>query len=113
MIDGMNEYLDYLRAEYLRWSKIRTDGIGNETRERMAQQYADGLTVVYGSKYAKVIMRSGTQGQSVHSFVCMCDMGKFTKGDILKAAGWAAPAKNFERGNVIARRFGAISWPGA
>ena len=113
MIDGMNEYLDYLRAEYLRWSKIRTDGIGNETRERMAQQYADGLTVVYGSKYAKVIMRSGTQGQSVHSFVCMCDMGKFTKGDILKAAGWAAPAKNFERGNTMARRFGAIGWAGA
>ena len=36
---------------------------------------------------------------------------KFKKGDILKAAGWAAPARNFARGNILEGSY-AINWTG-
>ena len=38
---------------------------------------------------------------SVWAFIVKEDDGKFKKGDILKAAGGNAPAKNSPRGNVL------------
>ena len=105
MIDGFNEYLDCIKADYIKWQGDNP----SETQKIMAQDFCDGLTFEVGSKYIKVI----TSSRSVHSFVCLRDMGKFTKGDILKAAGWAAPAKNFARGNTMARTFQNIRWMGA
>ena len=37
---------------------------------------------------------------------------KFKKGDILKAAGWNAPARNAARGNILDGGY-AINWTGA
>ena len=39
------------------------------------------------------------------------DSGKFKKGDILKAAGYRAPARNSARGNVLEGNY-AIQWTG-
>lgn len=104
MIDGLNEYLDHIRAEYARWAGNLSSG----NRDEFVREFNDRLQVVVGSKFIKVV-----SGGSAHSFICLHDMGKFTKGDILKAASWAAPAKNFSRGNTMARNFGTISWTGA
>jgi hypothetical protein len=41
------------------------------------------------------------------------DDGKFKRGDILKAASWKAPAKNFSRGNVLTGTLNRITWTGA
>lgn len=70
-----------------------------------------------GSKYVKVVHNTSwndSPGQkSVHSFVVLSHKdGKFQFGDILKAAGWAAPAKNFKRGNVLTGEFTDICWAG-
>ena len=46
----------------------------------------DTVTVAAGHKYAKVIF-AGQMHRSVHSFVDV------NTGDLLKAAGWKAPAK--------------------
>lgn len=111
MIDGFNEYLDCIKADYIKWQEWA--GADTEIQKQMAQKFCDGLTFEVGSKYIKVISGRGDGSRSVHSFVCLRDLGKFTKGDILKAAGWSSPAKNFARGNTMARTFQNISWTGA
>ena len=70
-----------------------------------------------GSKYVKVVHNTSWDDclgpKSVHSFVVLSHKdGKFQFGDILKAAGWATPAKNFKRGNVLTGEFTDICWAG-
>jgi hypothetical protein len=47
----------------------------------------------------------------VWGFIVKEDGGKFRKGDILKAAGWNAPATNSARGNIIDGGY-SIQWTG-
>ena len=66
-----------------------------------------------GRKFIKVVTQS-YGSKSVHSFVCIQSDGKFQFGDILKAATWAQPAKNFARGNVLdPKSYTHHSWTGA
>jgi hypothetical protein len=107
MIDGLNEYLEYIKQDYARW----TGNSPTEIQIRMTEEFQRSVGYEVGSKYIKVY--SGANQRSVHSFICREDTGKFKKGDILKAAGWSAPAKNFARGNVIAKQYGQTRWTGA
>lgn len=66
------------------------------------------VTFTNGPKYVKVIVDG-----SVHSFVIKQDDSKFRQGDILKAASWAAPARNFARGNIMDGCWRHITWTGA
>ena len=53
-----------------------------------------------GRKFLKVV--NTTWGsRSVHSFICIKEHDGWKYGDILKAASWAQPAKNYVRGNVL------------
>ena len=87
-------------------------------------EYADHLVASYGrpevefkvdfiqgAKYIKVAV--GTNGsRSSHSFIVVKPDGQFKFGDILKAATWKAPARNFARGNVLTGDFKSIRWCG-
>lgn len=99
---GLVEYLEHIKADYAKWSTQ------SPYRDEFIADFNDNLRVEVGSKFIKVVSKG-----SAHSFICLRDMGKFTKGDILKAASWAAPAKNFARGNLMARDFGSVRWTGA
>ena len=57
-------------------------------------------------KFIKVI-----NGNGVKAFIVMKDFGRFKMGDILKPAGWRAPALNQARGNVLEGNY-AIQWTG-
>jgi hypothetical protein len=107
MIDGLNEYLDYIRKDYARWMGQSPTDI----RIRMTEEFQQSVGFEVGSKYIKVY--AGANQLSVHSFICLKDGGKFKRGDILKAAGWSAPAKNFARGNVMTKQYGKTTWTGA
>jgi hypothetical protein len=71
------------------------------------------VTFDRGRKFIKVVTQS-YGSKSVHSFICIESDGKFQFGDILKAATWSQPAKNFARGNVLdPKSYAHHSWTGA
>ena len=59
-----------------------------------------------GKKYIKIVQENG-----VFAFIVKEDFKHFKKGDILKAAGYNAPALNSARGNVLSGNY-AIQWTG-
>ena len=70
------------------------------------EKFDDLIEVKYGNKYIKIIKEN-----SVWGFIVNTDNDKkFKKGDILKAAGWNAPARNAARGNVFENY--SVAWTG-
>ena len=81
----------------------------DEIRKNMNKEFAEGFEVKYGSKYIKLLVKGGG---SVTAFIVKTDKDKkFKKGDILKPAGWAAPARNKARGNILDGNY-PIQWTG-
>ena len=104
---------DYL-AMHERWNKADAETCSAEeleariaVRKEMAAEFVAGVRADIGKKYVKIV-REG----SVHSFVMMEDDSKFRRGDILRAAFWAAPARNSARGNVLTGDLSRVSWTG-
>ncbi len=65
------------------------------------------LSLETGRRYARIVSEDGAS-RFAFGFVDL------TNGDVLKADGWKAPAKNFARGNVSDANTGTgrISWTG-
>jgi len=108
MIDKIEELLIAIKADYYKWtSKNGTKELSDINKE-MIEEFNEAVRFNVATKYIKV-----TVGGSVWGFVVNTDADKkFKKGDILKAAGWATPARNAARGNVIEGGYN-ISWTGA
>lgn len=97
---ALMKYMDAIVQDYENWCGEA------EIRQERIDEFISDLHFSQGNKYIKVIM-----GGSVHSFVVNTDKdAKFKRGDILMAAGWAAPARNFARGNIFGNY--AVRWTG-
>ena len=109
MRNEIEKVLEAMREDYKRWSNNTDD---SEIKTEMEEDYCNGLTVTEGSRYWKIT--SGRQSQrSVSGFIVKAGDKKFREGDMLKAAGWAAPARNFARGNVLdGRGVNEVRWTG-
>ena len=74
--------------------------------ESMKEEFANSWVVKEGPKYIKIIRQN-----AVHAFIVKKDFKHFKSGDVLKPAGWAAPALNSPRGNVLKGNY-PMQWTG-
>jgi len=95
-----------MKKDYQRFWQASSKGepISGFAQERL-DNFMESLEFKGGSKYIKVIKNDGQR--MVWGFIVNTESdSKFKYGDILKPAGWAAPARNAARGNV----FEDLSW---
>ena len=102
VLSGLGKMKAAMIADYAKFMVPDTDN-----KKKMNADYADNFDIRYGKKYIKIVCDN-----SVAAFVVGVDNDKkFKKGDILKPAGWAAPARNAARGNVLDGGY-PINWTG-
>ncbi len=104
VLSGIRKMKSAMIEDYNRWMPPTT-----ETRKKMNEEFVEGFEVKYGSKYIKLLTKNGG---CVTAFIVGVDTDKkFKKGDILMPAGWAGPARNAARGNVLEGNY-PINWTG-
>jgi hypothetical protein len=101
---ALNTLIEKIKASYANWGSNDRDPGG--VRERMIAEFNEQISYTVGKKYIKILTR-----RSVWGFVMLNDDKQFARGDILKAASYNAPARNFKRGNVFGNY--DVNWTGA
>ena len=113
----IEKVLDVMKADYYEWANCRgvtNDPAAGPNMMKSRAEYDDGLEITEGSRYYKIISNKGGQ-RTVAGFVVKEGHPKFKEGDLLKAATWNAPARNFARGNVFdenSYKTDSVRWTG-
>ena len=112
MNNEMTALIENIKEDYLNWTTLCANSGGrgglSDINNTMIAEFNEKITYKTGSKYIRVF----SEGGSVWGFVVNTDKDKkFKKGDILKAAGYAAPARNAARGNIVDGGY-TINWTG-
>ena len=104
--EGIKNLMAGAKLDYQRWST--NNGMKELTgySKDQVDDWDSKTSVRPGKKYIKVVQENG-----VFCFIVKEDFKHFKKGDILKAAGYNAPALNSARGNVLTGNY-AIQWTG-
>ena len=109
-----NTYFSHLVQSYASWQSIPAPGEDTTIRDQMLKEFAEGLSFKKGRNYIKIISSRNGGNKTVHSFIVLKPTKGYEIGDILKAAGWNAPATNFKRGNVFElASLPGVTWTGA
>ena len=112
--EGIKNIIETSKLDYAKWTGACSEKAGKEVRsdyfQRTLDEFESKCQVREGQNYIKVI-----RDNSVHCFVIKKLTAKteakgFKVGDILKPAGWQAPALNKPRGNVFEGFF--MNWTG-
>jgi len=103
--EGIKNMMAGAKSDYERWS-TNAHGEQSQWAKDSVADWDKKTKVTQGKKYIKVVHDTG-----VFCFIAKEDFKHFKKGDILKAAGWNAPALNSPRGNVLTGNY-PIQWTG-
>ena len=106
MDNALNGLFDAIARDFADWRSRGEYGSPNDYDEFLGK-----LHVEEGRKYLKIVQDNGNQ-KLVWGFIVKEDDKKFLAGDILKAAGWSAPARNKARGNILDEDFSMVRWTG-
>ena len=106
--EGISNMMSGAKADYERFhtSNGRKEIVPGSYGDTELKEYDSKTKVSFGKKFIKVV-----QGNGVFAFIVKEDTDKFKKGDILKPAGYNAPAQNGARGNVLTGNY-YIQWTG-
>ena len=98
-----------IKTDYINWStSYGTKEISSYSQGQI-DAFDDNVEVKHGKKYIKIL--GGVQTGVWGFIVATDDHPKFKKGDILKAAGYNAPAMNSARGNILDGGY-TVRWTG-
>ena len=103
--DGITNMMLGAKNDYIKMSTSGGKELTGYSKEQV-DNWDNMIRTEDGQKYIRVVRENG-----VFCFIVREDSGKFKKGDILKAAGYRAPARNSARGNVLEGNY-AIQWTG-
>ena len=106
--EGISNMMSGAKADYERFhtSNGRKEIVPGSYGDTQLKEYDSKTRVDIGRKFIKVV-----QDRGVFAFIVKEDTDKFKKGDILKPAGFNAPAQNSARGNVLNGNY-YINWTG-
>ena len=106
--EGISNMMSGAKADYERFhtSNGRKEIVPGSYGDTQLKEYDSKTRVDIGRKFIKVV-----QENTVFAFIVKEDTDKFKKGDILKPAGYNAPAQNGARGNVLTGNY-YINWTG-
>ena len=104
--EGIKNLMSGAKQDYVRMST--NNGLKELTGYSLEQtnKWDSNTRIFNGKKYITVVQENG-----VFCFIVKEDFKHFKKGDVLKAAGYNAPALNSARGNVLTGNY-AIQWTG-
>ena len=104
--EGIKNLMSGAKQDYVRMST--NNGLKELTGYSLEQtnKWDSNTRIFNGKKYIKVVQENG-----VFCFIVKEDFKHFKKGDILKPAGYNAPALNSARGNVLTGNY-MIQWTG-
>jgi len=108
MNSAIENLISAIHADYVRFSGDLSDLPEDRRAHRMGmiEEFKNSLSAVEGKKYIKIAKDGSVWGFVVN----VHDDKMFRYGDILKAASWAAPARNGARGNVFEEY--SVQWTG-
>ena len=104
--EGISNMMSGAKADYERMSTSNFKKELTGYSKEQVDNWDKMIKITNGKKYIKVVRDNG-----VFAFIVKEDFKHFKKGDILKPAGYNAPALNQPRGNVLEGNY-YIQWPG-
>ena len=108
MQNQINTLLETIKADYINWSTQGGKKEISSYTQGVLDKFDENVEVKHGKKYIKIV---GGVSTGVWGFIVATDNHpKFKKGDILKAAGYNAPAMNAARGNIFEDY--TVTWTG-
>ena len=97
--EGIKFLMSGAKEDYVRMSTSGGRELTGYSKEQV-DNWDNKTKVMPGKKYIKIVQDTG-----VFCFIAKEDFKHFKKGDILKAAGYNAPALNSARGNVLSGNY--------